>query len=67
MSSVVWMRASRRCAGRVAAKSGRTSPPLKPAQLPETAGLSDEELRLLLGELKQIMAVYGDACRLRPP
>ncbi len=37
------------------------------AQLPKTAGLSDEELRLLLGELKQIMAVYGDACRLRPP
>ncbi len=36
------------------------------AQLPETLGLSDEERRLLLSELKQIMAVYGDACRIRP-
>jgi hypothetical protein len=37
------------------------------AQLPETSGLSEEERSLLLGELKQIMAVYGDACRLPPP
>jgi hypothetical protein len=36
-------------------------------QLPETRDLSEEECRTLLRELKQIMAVYGDACRLPPP
>jgi hypothetical protein len=30
--------------------------------LPETAGLSPEERRWLLRELKQIMAVYSDRC-----
>ncbi|RKT46489.1 hypothetical protein [Thiocapsa rosea] len=34
------------------------------AQLPETRDLSEEERGTLLRELKQIMAVYGDACRL---
>lgn len=33
-------------------------------QLPETLGLSEDECRFLLSELKQIMAVYGDACRI---
>ncbi|UHD15929.1 hypothetical protein [Thiocapsa bogorovii] len=37
------------------------------AQLPETRDLSEEERRALLRELKQIMAVYGDACRLPTP
>ena len=32
--------------------------------LPETAGFSDEETRRVLRELKAIMSVYGDACRL---
>jgi hypothetical protein len=35
------------------------------AQLPETLGLSEDERRLMLSELKQIMAVYGDACRIK--
>ena len=30
--------------------------------LPETRGLSAEECRLLLLELKQVMAVYADRC-----
>jgi hypothetical protein len=30
----------------------------------EAQGLSSEERRLLLAELKQIMAVYGDSCRI---
>jgi hypothetical protein len=34
------------------------------AQLPETLDLSEDERRLLLAELKQIMAVYGDFCRI---
>ncbi len=33
------------------------------ADLPETQGLGPSERALLLAELKQIMAVYGDACR----
>lgn len=32
--------------------------------LPETVGFSEEETRRLLRELKAIMSVYGDACRL---
>jgi hypothetical protein len=36
-------------------------------QLPETEDLSEDERRLVLRELKQIMAVYGDACRLPHP
>lgn len=32
--------------------------------LPETAGLSREATRLVLRELKAIMAVYGDSCRI---
>jgi hypothetical protein len=36
-------------------------------QLPETRDLSDDERTTLLRELKQIMAVYGDACRLPSP
>jgi hypothetical protein len=36
-------------------------------QLPETRDLSEEERYTLLRELKQIMAVYGDACRLPSP
>ncbi len=32
--------------------------------LPETRGLTAEERRVLLAELKQIMAVYGDSCPL---
>lgn len=32
--------------------------------LPETAGLSREATRLVLQELKAIMAVYGDSCRI---
>jgi hypothetical protein len=31
-------------------------------ELPETAGLSSDERRWLLRELKQIMAVYQDRC-----
>jgi hypothetical protein len=31
-------------------------------ELPETAGLSRDERRWLLRELKQIMAVYQDRC-----
>nr|WP_207280900.1 hypothetical protein [Thiocystis violacea] len=34
------------------------------AELPETRGLTPAERHRLLAELKQIMAVYGDACRL---
>ena len=34
------------------------------AELPETMGLTSEQRAWLLNELKQIMAVYGDACRL---
>ncbi len=34
------------------------------AEIPETRGLVPEERRLLLCELKQIMAVYGDSCRI---
>lgn len=34
------------------------------AELPETRGLTPRERRLLLAELKQIMAVYGDGCRM---
>ncbi|MCG6897268.1 MAG: hypothetical protein LJE61_09545 [Thiocapsa sp.] len=34
------------------------------SQLPETRDLSAEERRALLSELKAVMAVYGDACRL---
>ena len=36
------------------------------AQLPEAALLTQEERRVLLHELKQIMAVYGDSCRVEP-
>jgi hypothetical protein len=36
------------------------------AELPETRDLTEEERSTLLRELKQIMAVYGDACRLPP-
>jgi hypothetical protein len=32
--------------------------------LPETAGLSEEEVGRVLRELKAIMSVYGDVCRL---
>jgi len=32
--------------------------------LPETAGLSREATRFVLKELKAIMAVYGDTCRI---
>ncbi|MCK7581753.1 MAG: hypothetical protein MZV65_43120 [Chromatiales bacterium] len=34
------------------------------AELPETQGLTADERARLLAELKQIMAVYGDTCRL---
>lgn len=34
------------------------------AEIPEVGGLAPEERRLLLLELKQIMAVYGDSCRI---
>lgn len=34
------------------------------AELPETQGLTSDERAWLLAELKQIMAVYGDSCRL---
>jgi hypothetical protein len=34
------------------------------AELPETQGLTADERTRLLAELKQIMAVYGDSCRL---
>lgn len=34
------------------------------AQLPETLDLSEAERRCLLAELKQIMAVYGEVCRI---
>lgn len=34
------------------------------AELPETRGLAPDERALLLAELGQIMAVYGDACRI---
>lgn len=34
------------------------------AELPETQGLSADERVWLLAELKQIMAVYGESCRL---
>lgn len=33
-------------------------------ELPETRGLTAAERLLLLAELKQIMAVYGDSCPL---
>jgi hypothetical protein len=33
-------------------------------QIPEVQGLALNERRLLLTELKQIMAVYGDSCRI---
>lgn len=33
-------------------------------ELPETQGLTADERAWLLAELKQIMAVYGDTCRL---
>ncbi len=33
-------------------------------ELSETHGLTPEELRVLLVELKQIMAVYGETCRI---
>jgi hypothetical protein len=32
--------------------------------IPEVQGLAFNERRLLLAELKQIMAVYGDSCRI---
>ncbi len=32
--------------------------------LPETEGLSAEECLILIKELKSIMAVYGDSCRI---
>jgi len=32
--------------------------------LPETAGLTSEATRVVLQELKAIMAVYGDTCRI---
>jgi hypothetical protein len=32
--------------------------------IPEVQGLAPEECRLLLAELKQIMSVYGDRCRI---
>ena len=31
---------------------------------PRPAGLTPEELNVLLSELKQIMAVYGETCRI---
>lgn len=34
------------------------------AEIPEVQGLVPDERRLLLMELKQIMAVYGDSCRI---
>lgn len=34
------------------------------AEIPEVQGLAPDERRLLLAELKQIMAVYGDTCRI---
>lgn len=34
------------------------------AEIPEVRGLTPDERRLLLAELKQIMAVYGDSCRI---
>jgi hypothetical protein len=34
------------------------------AEIPETLGLAPEERRLLLAELRAVMAVYGDACRI---
>ncbi len=34
------------------------------AELPETEGLDPGARALVLADLKQIMAVYGDACRL---
>lgn len=34
------------------------------AEIPEAQGLTPDERRLLLVELKQIMAVYGDSCRI---
>jgi hypothetical protein len=34
------------------------------AEIPEAGGLAPDERRLLLRELKQIMAVYGDSCRI---
>ena len=34
------------------------------AALPETQGLSPRERALLIAELKQIMAVYGEICRI---
>ena len=33
-------------------------------EIPEVRGLAPEERRLLLMELRQIMAVYGDSCRI---
>ncbi|WP_343032212.1 hypothetical protein [Allochromatium palmeri] len=33
-------------------------------ELPEAQGLTSDERNRLLAELKQIMAVYGDTCRL---
>lgn len=33
-------------------------------ELPETRGLSAAERGLILNELRQIMAVYGDRCRI---
>jgi hypothetical protein len=32
--------------------------------LPETVGLTRRETRLVLEELREIMAVYGDTCRI---
>ena len=32
--------------------------------LPETKGLSQDELSKVIKELKSIMAVYGDSCRI---
>ncbi|MEW8043192.1 MAG: hypothetical protein G8D28_02580 [gamma proteobacterium symbiont of Phacoides pectinatus] len=32
--------------------------------VPELLGLSAQERRLVLAELKSIMSVYGDACRI---
>lgn len=34
------------------------------AEIPESQGLAPEERHLLLTELKQIMAVYGESCRI---
>lgn len=34
------------------------------AEIPEVLGLTPDERRLLLAELQQIMAVYGDSCRI---